>query len=359
MATRKFLEKGNSIVLPSDSKRDDQAPVGSTVNVGPTANGSISPLDSRPPRGPRTAIGGMAAFMREESMVVGELEALKVEHARFIGADPVRALDPRAIRRSRYANRHISSFARKEFAGLRDEIRSAGGNNQPIKVRPVAPGSLTSEEAEATPRIEFEIVYGHRRHAACLELGIPVNAVIQARTDRELFEDMERENRERADLSPYEQGAMYLHALKAGLYPSMRQMAEALGANVSVVSRACALAGLPPAVVDAFPSPVDIQTRWAKPLNDAQQRDPDLLLERARRLGGHGAKLTAAQVFSALVDSSASDSGWGSGFEVAGPGGRAVMSLDRKGRMTVKFDRPLTPQEKAEFERVLKKIFER
>lgn len=356
MATRKFLEKGNSIVLPSDPKREDQAPGGDTPFVGATTNGNVAPLGSRPPR---TAIGGMAAFMRGESMVVGELEALKVEHARFVGADPVRPLDARAIRRSRYANRHVSSFARKEFAGLRDEIRSAGGNNQPIKVRPVTPGSLTPEEAAAAPKIEFEIVYGHRRHAACLELGIPVNAVIQARTDRELFEDMERENRERADLSPYEQGAMYLHALKAGLYPSMRQMAEALGANVSVVSRACALAGLPSAVVDAFPSPVDIQTRWAKPLNDAQQRDPDLLLERARRLSGQGVKLTAAQVFSSLIDAPDGDSSSSTDFEVAGPGGRAVMSIDRKGRMTVKFDRPLTPQAKAEFERVLKKMFER
>lgn len=359
MATRKFLEKGNSIVLPSDPQREDQAPGDDTPSVGASTNGNAAPLGSRPPRPPRTAIGGMAAFMREESMVVGELEALKAEHARFVGADPVRALDPRVIRRSRYANRHVSSFVRKEFAGLRDEIRSAGGNNQPIKVRPVAPGSLTSEESAAAPKIEFEIVYGHRRHAACLELGIPVNAVIQSRTDRELFEDMERENRERADLSPYEQGAMYLHALKEGLYPSMRQMAEALGANVSVVSRACALAGLPSAVVDAFPSPVDIQTRWAKPLNDAQQRDPDSLLERARRLGGQGVKLTAAQVFSSLVDAPEGDSGSGNDSEIAGPSGRAVMSLDRKGRMTVKFDRPLTAQAKTELDRVLKKMFER
>jgi ParB family chromosome partitioning protein len=357
MATRKFLEKGNSIVLPSEQKREEQAPTGGSNTGSGLVNGSPDQTPTRPPRPPRTAIGGMAAFMREESLVVNELEALKVEHARFVGADPVRALDPRTIRRSSWANRHPSSFSTKGFADLRDEIRNAGGNNQPIKVRPVSPESLTAEEASAG--ILYEIVYGHRRHAACLELGVPVNAVIQARSDRELFEDMERENRERADLSPYEQGAMYLHALREGLYPSMRQMGEALGANISAVSKACALAGLPQAVVDAFPSPVEIQFRWAKPLNDAQQKDPDLLLDRARRLCGQEVKLTANQVFEALVAKEGGATNDRSDVEVAGAGGRAVLSLDRKGRMTVKFDRPLTPQARAELEQALKKIFER
>lgn len=357
MATRKFLEKGNSIVLPSDPKGEEQTLTGANATGASTANGKAEMAAARPPRPPRTAIGGMAAFMREESMVVGELEALRVEHARFVGADPVRALNPRTIRRSRWANRHTSSFATRDFADLRDDIRSAGGNNQPIKVRPIEPKSLTVEEAAA--EIEYEIVYGHRRHAACLELGIPVTAVIQSRTDRELFEDMERENRERSDLSPYEQGAMYLHALAEGLYPSMRQMGEALGANISVVSRACALAGLPQAVVDAFPSPVEIQFRWAKPLSDAQQRDPDALLERARRLCDNGVKLTASQVFNALVETSNEDKVSATEVEFAGPGGRAVMSLDRKGRMTIKFNRQLTSQERADLERMLKRMFER
>lgn len=356
MATRKFLEKGNSIVLPSDPIREEQAPAGATVG---RANGTTDSPLARPPRSPRTAIGGMAAFMREESMVVSELEALKVEHARFAEADPVRALDPRTIRRSRWANRHTSSFATKEFAHLRDEIRSAGGNNQPIKVRPIEASTLSGEEAQSVPVIEYEIVYGHRRHAACLELGIPVISVIQARTDRELFEDMERENRERSDLSPYEQGAMYLHALAEGLYPSMRQMGEALGANISSVSRACALAGLPHPVIGAFPSPVEIQFRWAKPLSDAQQRDPDALLARARRLGGNGIKLTAVQVFNALVENSKDDRGSANDVEIGGPGGRAVMSFDRRGRLTVKFDRQLTSHERTEVERMLNKIFER
>lgn len=356
MATRRFLEKGNSIVLPPDAQKTE--PVFQGAPVAGSDGASDSPL-ARPPRSPRTAIGGMAAFMREESMVVSELEALKVEHARFSDADPVRALDPRTIRRSRWANRHTSSFATKDFAHLREEIRGAGGNNQPIKVRPIAASALTAEEAQTLPAIEYEIVYGHRRHAACLELGIPVTSVIQARTDRELFEDMERENRERSDLSPYEQGAMYIHALAEGLYPSMRQMGEALGANISGVSRACALAGLPQPVIDAFPSPVEIQFRWAKPLSDAQQRDPDALLARARRLVGNGIRLTAVQVFNALIETSKDDSRSASDVEFGGPGGKAFMSFDRKGRLTVKFDRQLTSQERIEVERVLKKILER
>ena len=42
---------------------------------------------------------------------------------------------------------------------------------------------------------------------------------------------MDRENREREDLSPYEQGTMYQQALDAGLFPSQRRLAEQLGVN--------------------------------------------------------------------------------------------------------------------------------
>jgi hypothetical protein len=47
-------------------------------------------------------------------------------------------LDPRSIRPSTWANRHEASFESAEFEELKAEIADAGGNVQPIKVRPLA-----------------------------------------------------------------------------------------------------------------------------------------------------------------------------------------------------------------------------
>ena len=75
---------------------------------------------------------------------------------------------------------------------------------------------------------------------------------------------MDRENRERADLSPYEQGAAYRRALDEGLYPSARRLAEALGVSHTWVNNTLEVADLPPAVVRSFPSPLAIQHRHAR-----------------------------------------------------------------------------------------------
>ena len=80
-----------------------------------------------------------------------------------------------------------------------------------------------------TPAFAYEIVFGHRRHRACLELGLLVVTLVKDLTEQELFEQMDRENRQRKDLTAYEQGEMYRHALDEGLYPSMRKLSESLG----------------------------------------------------------------------------------------------------------------------------------
>ena len=61
---------------------------------------------------------------------------LKTRLEAFDGAAIVRALDPARIVDSKWANRHPSTFETPDFLALREEIRQAGGNVQPIKVRP-------------------------------------------------------------------------------------------------------------------------------------------------------------------------------------------------------------------------------
>ena len=233
----------------------------------------------------------MMAFRGQIQQVEGELATLREKLRQYDGALPTRKMDPKTIRPSRWANRHETSFSTAEFAGLKADIEHAGGNVQPILVRP-----LKDEPGQ------FELVFGHRRHRASLELGIPVLASIWVDElgDAALFAAMDRENRERADLSPYEQGVMYQRALEEQLFPTQRQLAEGLGVSHTWVRKALLVAQLPPTVVECFRSPLEISFRHAEQIHSAMEKDRRGFLKRVERLRGHS--LSAALVLARLLD---------------------------------------------------------
>ncbi|MDL2336911.1 MAG: ParB/RepB/Spo0J family partition protein [Pseudomonadota bacterium] len=243
----------------------------------------------KPEAKPKTAPGAMMHFLASQSDAIKEAEELKTRLEAFDGASVVRAVDPSRVVASKWANRHASTFESPEFIKLREEIRQSGGNVQPIKVRPLA----GREDAD------FEIVFGHRRHRACLDLALPVLAMVEAVSDTELFAAMDRENRQRKDLSPWEQGLMYRKALDDGLYPSLRRLAEVVGADPGNVSKALTLARLPDAVIEAFQTPLVIQYNWGPALSLAVQKDPEGTMARARAIALK--KLGPRQVLNALT----------------------------------------------------------
>jgi len=232
----------------------------------------------------------MLAFRGQMQAVEGELAGLRERLRHYDGSSPTRKLDPASIEPTRWANRHAASFESAEFAGLKADIEQAGGNVQPILVRPVA---------DRPDR--YELVFGHRRHRACLELGIPVLAAIwlDELGDAELFAAMDRENRERADLSAYEQGVMYQRALDENLFPTQRQLAEKLGVSHTWVRKALMVAQLPSAVVDCFRSPLEIQHRHAEQLHAGLEKDRRAVLKKAEKL--RGLKLAPALVVARLL----------------------------------------------------------
>jgi ParB family chromosome partitioning protein len=225
---------------------------------------------------PRTGVGAISAALAIDRTLEAENTALKARVKDLQEARIVEMLDPQQIVPSRWANRLEQSFQTAEFQALKDEISAAGRNVQAIKVRRAGQGD--------DGRQRFEVVFGHRRHRACLELGLPVAAVVEDLDDAALFAEMDRENRQREDLSPWEQGVMYRRALDDGLFPSQRRLSEGLGVNLALVSRAIAMASLPAEVVAAFSSPIEIQYRWTDSLAAALQRDPDGVISRARDL---------------------------------------------------------------------------
>ena len=247
---------------------------------------------------PRTGVGmlsrmlsGAAADTEAVSKLNAEIEKLKLQVGEQL-------IDPRQIALTRWADRHPDSFSSQAFAELKQEIESAGGNVQAIKVRPVR--GAAAEQPEG-PR--FELVYGSRRTRACLELGLPVRAVVDENVDDQaLYVQMQRENRGRSNLSAWAQGVSYHKALNEGLFPSARRLAEQIGLDHSNVAKALRVAELPQEIVGAFRSPVDIQFRWAVALDKAYQQDPDAVLSAARLLAGRSPKPAAAEVFRSLTE---------------------------------------------------------
>lgn len=298
MSTKsKLLAMTENLQLPEDARGTAEGPVRipSAADGQPVA-AATQPQPKFPPvatgAAPRTGPGQMLQFRGQILAVEGELGKLRDRLKEHQGAAPTRKLDPQTIVPSRWANRHPDSFSTPEFGRLKQDIELAGGNVQPISVRPLAdqPG-------------QYEIVFGHRRHRACSELGIPVLATIDTGpvSDHDLFSAMDRENRERADLSPYEQGTMYRRALDENLYPSNRRLAEALGVSHTWVANVLQVADLPAPVVGCFRSPLEIQHRHAKAIVAILDTDRKGVLRRAEKLRAQGQPKAATAVVATLV----------------------------------------------------------
>lgn len=269
----RLSRKSEGLVVPTKS---ENTPSSNTLRTGP---GQMLMVNS---------------LMRENNEKMALLEERLKQ---FEGVLPVRLIAPEKISASKWANRNDRNFESAEFVSLRAEIADAGGNVQPIKVRPVK----GAEE-------RYEIVFGHRRHRACLELGMPVLALVEEVNDVDLFKEMDRENRARLDLSPWEQGMMYRRALDEKLFSSQEQLAKELGVDAGNLSKALKLASLDNRIVEAFSSPLDLQYRWAKPLAEALKADESAVLARAKKLKNSRQEgLSAKSVFDDLIGASTKD----------------------------------------------------
>ena len=336
MSTKsKLLAMTENLQLPEDSAAAAKAAAtpAQTPTQGQPADNAQQPQPKFPPvptgAAPRTGPGQMLQFRGQMLAVEGELGKLRDRLKEHEGATPTRRLDPQAVVPSRWANRHPDSFSTAEFARLRQDIELAGGNVQPISVRVLIdqPG-------------RYEIVFGHRRHRACTELGIPVLATIDASavSDHELFSAMDRENRERADLSPFEQGTMYRRALDEKLYSSNRRLAEALGVSHTWVANVLLVADLPVPVVECFRSPLEIQHRHAKSIAAALETDRKGVLRRAEKLRAQERPTAATAVVAVLL--AASNEAAKPAHQPLEVGGQNVgrWSRDGAGRLTIQIE---------------------
>jgi ParB/RepB/Spo0J family partition protein len=188
-------------------------------------------------------------------------------------------LDVRTVVPSDFTNRHSASYTGAAYKELYESVKTTGGNETPIVVRPLPRQSNDLLQ-------QYEIVVGHRRVKACAELKIPVRAVIRDLSDEELFAQMNRENAKRASPSAWEAGLSFKSAMAIKNW-NAETTAELAGCDASHVSRCLAIAGLPDPLVDPLVGvvgPTELSFRQGERLVRAIAFNRDLILARAKKI---------------------------------------------------------------------------
>jgi ParB family transcriptional regulator, chromosome partitioning protein len=244
----------------------------------PATPPAASPAPPVPRPGAQTWVGRVAH--EHNTGLKDRIAAL--EHERDHGF-VVLKLDPKQIRSSEFANRHARSLdgSDPELDALKASIR-AQGQLEPIRVRVAAAGSDA----------EYEIVYGHRRHAAALALdaetdgGWPVLALLDAAAAdiRDHVLKMYQENAARKDLSAFETGTMFANWLEQQVFANQTELGEAVNLSQGTVAKYLAVAGLPEPILAAFGSPLAVSLRWGDQLAAALKERRAAVLETAARL---------------------------------------------------------------------------
>ena len=190
-------------------------------------------------------------------------------------------LNPGQCRPWTYHDRSRSHLNPGTCRSLLESIRSQKRNQQPIIVR-------TIDE----PNARYEIVAGVRRHWCVSHLVQQGDTTIRLfgvirddLDDREAFQVLDLENRQREDISPYERAHAYLKTIPS-LYSSWSDLAAAIGMTRAAISTYKTITELDPDILIAYASPHDLTTTCAreitKTLRDKQWKT--LILQRARSL---------------------------------------------------------------------------
>lgn len=214
------------------------------------------------------------------------------------------ALDPKRIRHSALVSRSLLSLQESDpdLLELKEALKR-DGQRQPIGVR----------EVVGDPNIEYELVFGHRRHAAALLLdreiegGFKINALIDAAAEDEgvLWLHQNSENAARRDLSAYETGQSFRLALDRGYAKDAQTLAQMVGISNATMTRYLQIARLPQEIVEAFGDPRVIALRWIDVITRALKADRAAVLSAARELASSAERSSPEVVLRTLLSAEA------------------------------------------------------
>lgn len=138
------------------------------------------------------------------------------------------------------------------------------GQLQPVIVRPY-------KAPEPSSPLRYEIIAGRARWMGAKKAGKKLDVIVRPMNDEEAYRVMWQENESRRKISDYSRGLSYQAALKGGLFPSARALAQAFKVSDATVSRLLATAALDARIVEAFSSPAAIGQMLGNALRRAEE----------------------------------------------------------------------------------------
>ncbi|MBR0883224.1 plasmid partitioning protein RepB [Bradyrhizobium liaoningense] len=223
------------------------------ANFGSFAKPETSPDSSSPPVGAdapnqipaRVGAGVIGATQRSLAELRGERDRLQA----LVDAGGGSELDPSSIDPSPFPDR-LPDDSQVDFEALKKLIADEG-QKVPIQVR-----------RHPTVSGRYQVVYGHRRWRAALDLGIKVKATVVALSDSELVVAQGIENAARQDLSWIERALFAWRMDQAGI--KARDIRAALSVDDPELARLRAVCrAVPVEVIEAIGrAPKAGRPRW-------------------------------------------------------------------------------------------------
>jgi len=150
-------------------------------------------------------------------------------------------VDPKECEPWQYANRQAD-----ELGDMDELVESIKSNKQ---LQP----ALIRIHPKPHDGIKYEIIFGRRRHLACLRLGVPFLAI---RKDIQNVQDaiasQDAENKLRNDVSDYSNAKLYQRLLLEGVFTTEKQLAAKLQLSSSSLNDLMAYAKIPDDIVEGI-----------------------------------------------------------------------------------------------------------
>jgi ParB family chromosome partitioning protein len=151
-------------------------------------------------------------------------------------------IDPIQCESWEYANR-----SEDEMGEMDELIRSIKENNQ---LQP----ALIRTHPNPHDGIKYQIIFGKRRHAACLRLGIPLLVIKKdLLSKQEAIACQDAENKFRKDVSHYSNAKLYQRLLGDQTFKTEKELAETLGLSTSSLNDLMSFNKIPTDLVKLIP----------------------------------------------------------------------------------------------------------
>ena len=152
-------------------------------------------------------------------------------------------VDPKECEPWKYANRHES-----EFGEIDELIESIKTNKQ------LQPALIRNHPAPHDD-IKYEIIFGRRRHLACLRLEIPFLAIRKNLPNiQDAIASQDAENKFRNNVSNFSNAKLYQRLLEDSIFKTEKDLAEKLRLSPSTLNDLMAYAKIPDDIVSKIPN---------------------------------------------------------------------------------------------------------